>query len=310
MRTVVVGAGAMGSVYGGMFAEAGHEVTFLEVNSLVVDAINEHGLRIRRGDGDVDTYPLRATSNPVDLGAVDLALFQVKGFATVSAARLLSPVVGDGTVLMTLQNGLGNEQALREQYPSNPLLIGMSVHSVTTIGPGEYHHTGIRETHIGPSRDEWFDIARNVVSELSSSGYEFRLETADDIHHQVFAKWVLNCGSLPVLSMTGLETRAINDHEIVLGLCDRITREACELAAAEGYTLDADERARYNRSLFQSAGGKASMLQDIGAGRRTEIDTINGAAVRLAEKHGVPAPLNRAMFALVKGREAAMGVSS
>jgi 2-dehydropantoate 2-reductase len=299
----------MGSVYGAMFAESGHDVTFLEINPAVVEAINQEGLRIKRADGEVNTYRTPATSDPASLGNIDIVLFQVKGFATASAADLVGPYVAEETTIMTLQNGLGNEHVLRERFQANPLLIGTSVHSVTTVSPGFYHHTGMRETHVGPAEDQWFEIARDVVSDLSTSGYEFLLEEAFDIHEQVYAKWVLNCGSLPVLSMTGLETNAVNDHEVVLEVCDQITREACELSAAEGYSLDADERVAYNRSLFSTAGGKCSMLQDIEAGRRTEIDTINGAAIRLSDKHGIAAPLNRALYALVKGREAAMAVA-
>ncbi len=91
-------------------------------------------------------------------------------------------------------------------------------------------------------------------------------------------------------------------------MIDGLTREACALAAGEGTQLDADERVAFNRELFRTAGGKASMLQDIEANRRTEIETINGAAVRLADKQHRSAPLNRAVYALVKGREAAMGL--
>ena len=109
--------------------------------------------------------------------------------------------------------------------------------------------------------------------------------------------------------LTGLATDQVAHHEVVLRLCDALTREACELAALEGVELDADERVAFDRELFRTAGGKASMLQDIEAGRRTEIDTISGAAVRIADRHGHPAPLNRAMLALVKGREAAMGIA-
>jgi 2-dehydropantoate 2-reductase len=98
----------------------------------------------------------------------------------------------------------------------------------------------------------------------------------------------------------------MSTNETVLQIVDALTREACEAARAEGTQLDAEERAAFNRDLFRTAGGKASMLQDIEAGRRTEIDTINGAAVRLADKHGLVLPLNRAVYALVKGREAAM----
>lgn len=304
----MVGAGAMGSVYGAMFHDAGHNVTFLEINPEVVAALNEHGLRITRRDGSTDEYAIGATSDPSNLEQADLILFQVKGYATSDAAELVRPLVGSKTILTTLQNGLGNEDVLSNAFPDNPLLLGISVHSVMTIAPGQYHHTGVRETHIGPSLDDWEEQASAVANDLLQSGYDFELGSAAEIHKQVFAKWVLNCGSLPVASLTGLAAEEIKDADTVLRVCDEVTREACLVAAAEGFVLDPEERAAYNRSLFRTAGGKASMLQDIEAGRRTEIDTINGAAIRLGEKHGIPVPLNQTMVALVKGREFAMGI--
>jgi 2-dehydropantoate 2-reductase len=308
MRVGVVGAGAMGSVFGAMYAAAGNDVFFVDVNEAIVDAINADGLVITRRDGAVDTYRIAAVSNPIGLPPADLILFQVKGYATATAARLVRPVVTNSTTILTLQNGLGNEETLREAFIDSPLLIGMSVHSVTMTSPGRYHHTGVRASYLGPSEERWFDRAQDAVDALHGSGYEVHVEHAAEIHREIYAKWVLNCGSLPVFAVTGLETSAVNGNETVLSVIDGLTREACDLAAAAGYALDADERVAYNRGLFQTAGGKASMLQDIEAGRRTEIDTINGAAVMLSDRFGIAAPLNRALFALVKGRQAAMGV--
>jgi 2-dehydropantoate 2-reductase len=311
MKVVVIGAGAMGSLYGSFFHDAGNEVVFVDVNPAIVEAINAEGAVITRRDGRVDTYRIPATSDPASLGSVmDLALFQVKGFATAAAAELARPVVGPGTIVLTLQNGLGNEDVLRAAYPDNPLLIGISVHSVAMTAPGRYLHSGTRMTALGPSREGSYPLAEHVAEALEGSGFDVRVEHEADIRREVYAKWVINCGSLPTLAVTGLSTDAVNDHEPVLRLIDALTAEACDLAALEGVQLDAAERAAYNRGLFQTAGGKASMLQDVESGRRTEIDSISGAAVRLADRHGHPAPLNRALLALVKGREAAMGVTS
>lgn len=311
MKVAVVGAGAMGSLYGSMFHDAGNDVRFVDVNQAIVDAINADGAVITRRDGKVDTYRIPATSAPTSAdGVVDLVLFQVKGFATAAATGTVRSIVGPETIILSLQNGLGNEDVLRAAYPANPLLLGISVHSVAMTAPGRYLHTGTRSTSLGPSREEWYPLAERVVGALERSGYETHLEHEADIRREIFAKWVLNCGSLPTFAITGLATDVVNQHEIVLQVADALTREACELAALEGVVLDPDERTAFNRGLFASAGGKASMLQDVEAGRRTEIDTISGAAVRLADKHGHPAPLNRTLFALVKGREAAMGVPS
>jgi 2-dehydropantoate 2-reductase len=307
----VVGAGAMGSIYGAMLHDAGNGVAFLETNPAVVNAIATDGLRITRRDGRVDAYHVPVTSEPGGLaGPADLVLFQVKGFATAAAAEYARPVIGPGTAILTLQNGLGNEETLRAAFPDNPVLIGVSVHSVAVTAPGRYSHTGVRDTHLGPSDEALYPVAERIVAAFDGCGYEMRLEHEAGVRREIYGKWVLNCGSLPTAALTGLSTDAIGRTEAVLRHCDALTREACELAALEGVHLDVEERVRFDRELFRTAGGKASMLQDIEAGRRTEIDTINGAAVRIADKHGHPAPLSRAMVALVKGREAAMGIAS
>lgn len=309
MRVVVVGAGAMGALYGTFFHQAGEEVWFLEANPATVAAIRKDGVVMTRRDGTVDAYPLRAASAAAEIpGPADLVLFQVKGFATGAAAEAVEPLVGPETILLTLQNGLGNEERMRAVFPQGRILVGMSVHTCAQKEPGRYYHSGTRETYLGPTAPALDGAAAQVAASLNRSGYEAVLMSESEIRREVYAKWVLNCGSLPVLSITGLPTERINGREDVLTLCDAITREACALAALEGYALDADERCAYNRGLFQTAGGKASMLTDIEALRKTEIDSINGAAVRIAERHGHAAPYNRAMVAMVKGREIALGI--
>jgi 2-dehydropantoate 2-reductase len=311
LKVAVVGAGAMGSIFGAAFQDAGNETRFVEVNPAVVEAINRDGLEITRRDGDVQRYAVPATATPtVADGAVDLLLVQVKGFATAAALELARPIIGPGTIVLTLQNGLGNEEVLRSALPGNPVLIGNSVHSVAVLGPGRVAHTGVRGTYIGPAADRWTAEAGQVVEALEGSGFDVVQLAESQIRLQIWSKFVLNCGSLPTLSLTGLGTADANAHEVVLELNDALVRETCDIARAVGIDLDTEERVAFGRDLIRTAGGKASMLQDMEAGRRTEIDTINGAAVRYAEQHGLPATLNRAMVALVKGREATMGVPS
>jgi 2-dehydropantoate 2-reductase len=311
MKVAVAGAGAMGSIFGAAFYDAGNEVRFVDVNRTVVEAINRDGLEITRRDGTVQRYsiPATATPSPGD-GPVDVLLVQVKGFATAAAVELARPIIGPSTIILTLQNGLGNEEVIRAALPANPVIIGNSVHSVAVLGPGRVAHTGVRGTYIGPAADQWTPQAEQVVKALHGSDFEVVLQTESEIRHQIWSKFVMNCGSLPTLSLTGLATADANGHEVVLQVVDELVRETCAIARGVGIDLDPEERVAFSRDLIRTAGGKASMLQDIENGRRTEIDTINGAAVGLAERAGLPAPLNRAMVALVKGREAAMGVAS
>lgn len=304
MRVVIIGAGAMGSIYGAMFQRTGHMVWMIDQNPAIIDAINAHGLRIKDRDGIEHTYPVRAArdSGAVD-GTADLILFQVKGFATAAAANAVRPLAGPSTVILTLQNGLGNEDVLREVFPRNVLILGVSVHSASMNAPGLYSHTGVRDTYLGPADEKHFHHAETLGLALSASGYEAHAVHEADIRRQIFSKWVLNCGSLPVAALTRLATSDLAVNADALDVAAGLTREACMLAALEGYPLDAEERVAFNQELFRTAGGKASMLQDIENGRRTEIGTINGAAIRLAERHGVEVPLNRTVHGLVRALE-------
>lgn len=309
MRVAVVGAGSMGSLFGAAFQDAGNDTFLVETNERTVSAIRDHGLIVERRDGRIETYSMQVTADPVDIGmTVDLIVVQVKGFATSSAADLIRPIVGPETAILTLQNGLGNEEVLREKFPDNQILIGNSIHSVLAISPGRIHHTGVRPTYLGPAAQAWQSAADRAAQALTGSGFEVHVLAEPEIRVQLWAKFVTNCASLPTSALSGLATAKFNEQESLLRLSDDIVRETCEIARAVGVTVDVEDRVAFNRELFRTSGGKPSMLQDIEARRRTEIDTINGAAVRLAEQHGAPAPLNSAMVALVKAREIALGV--
>ncbi len=304
MNVVVVGAGQMGSIYGAAAHENGHAVWFVDANQAIVDQINTVGLRIDRRDGHSDLYRIQATAEPATLGiTADVILFQTKGWATHDAAVNVRPLVEAKTCLLTLQNGLGNEEVLRGVYPDNPLLIGMSVHTVITVDIAHYSHTGVRNTALGPAHGDDLRTARIVATAFEHEGFPVEVLPEREIRSEQWAKFVLNCGSLPTMALTRLRTDIAKDQALVFEVMDNLTRETCEIARAAGIDLDPDERVAFQHELFRTAGGRASMLGDVLAKRRTEIDTINGAAVMYAERYSVPAPLNKMMVGLVKGLE-------
>jgi len=307
MRIAIAGAGQMGSIYGAAAHRNGHDVTFIDTAAAVVDAINAHGLRIDRQDGSTETFDIRAVSDPSEVGGVvDLVLVFVKGWATADVAVAVRPIVGSATVLVTLQNGLGNEEVLRDAYPQHPIVIGLSVHTVVTREPGWYVHTGVRETQLGPTTDADRPAAELAAAAFAGPAFPVDVLGEHDVRASQWAKFVLNCASLPTAALTRLRTDVLRDEPLPFAVMDDITRETCAIGRAAGYDLDADERIAFQRELFRTAGGRASMLGDVLANRRTEIDSINGAALRYAERFGVRAPLNRVMYNLVKGLERAM----
>lgn len=304
MRVIVAGAGQMGSLYAAAFSENGHETTLFDRNSEMVTAVRTRGLVIDRRDGHSDTYRLSATDDPANLKpGADLVLFMVKGHATRDAAESVRLAADRHSVILTLQNGLGNEEVLRDVFPANELLIGMSVHSVVTLEPGHYHHTGIRETYLGPSGSPSMAAARRVASAMEGPSFPVEVLPEDEIRRHQWGKFVSNCATLPVSALTGLPTDVLKEQPDACALMDDLVRETCRIAKAEGIDLDGDERVAFLHDLLERAGGRASMLGDVLSRRKTEIETINGAALRFAERHGIEAPLNRAMYALVTGLE-------
>jgi 2-dehydropantoate 2-reductase len=303
MRVAIVGAGQMGSIYGAASSQNGHEVWLVDASEATVDEINARGLRITRRDGHIDTYRIPATTDPAAAGVADLVLFMVKGWATEQAAQRVAPMVGPATLILTLQNGLGNEEVLRACFPDNEILIGLSVHTVITLGVAHYSHTGVRDTYLGPSRGTALDGARRAASAFEGPDFGVSVLPEAEVRTEQWAKFVLNCASLPTMGLTRLPTASAVDVAGLFAHMDEVTRETCAIARAAGIDLDTEERVAFQHDLFRTAGGRASMLGDVLSRRRTEIDTINGAAVMYADRHGVAAPLNRALLALVKGLE-------
>lgn len=309
-RLAVLGAGQMGAIYGTAAHENGNDVCFVDADQAVVDRINAHGLRIDRRDGSSDVYRLRAMSTPTSAeGPVDVVLVMVKGWATADAAARVAALVDNNTLILTLQNGLGNEETLRAAFPANEILIGVSVHTVVTVDVAHYSHTGVRETYLGPSRANDVRAAEIVGTLFRRDAFPVHVLPEAAIRREQWGKFVLNCASLPTMALTRLPTADANDVDVVFRHMDDVTRETCAIAQAEGIDLDTEERVAFQHDLFRTAGGRASMLGDILAKKRTEVDTINGAAVKYAAKHGIDAPLNRTLFALIKGLEHSMGLA-
>lgn len=306
MRVAIVGAGAMGSIFAAAFAEAGHDVVVVDADPELVEHVRASGLTITDGAGGARTVRVEITSAPDAGRPAEVAVFLVKGFQTDRAAELVAPLVGPGTILVTVQNGMGNERDLRKAFPGNPVVVGNCIHSATVTGPGAVSHTGVGATYLGPDDDTPPAAAETVAGALAGSGFEVHVLDHSEIVHQRWAKLVMNCATLPVGALSGLDTESLGRCEPLLPLMDDLVRESCVVASAEGVELDPDERIAFSRGLLRTAGGRGSMSQDLIRGRRTEIDTINGAVVAAARRHDIDAVLNQTMVSLVHGRETAL----
>jgi len=298
----------MGGIVGAALAEGGADVSMVDVSQAIVDRIKADGIVVKRGGGE-RRVPLAATTDPGELGEVDLLLFFVKCYQTESAAQMAAPLVGARTLVVTLQNGWGNGDVLARHFSPERLIIGVTYHSGTTESPGVVLHTNAKDvpTLVGPYQGSDTANADRLAAAVAAGG--LGVEATADIRSEIWKKLVLNSSALPTSALTGLTAGALGTHEQMTGVVAGLARETIAVGQAQGLKVDEQERLDAIYATLVGAGnGKASMLQDVEGNRRTEIDVINGAVVRAAEEHALDVPLNRAMVALIHGYETAKGL--
>lgn len=301
MRIAVVGAGAMGSIFAARLAQGGHDVALVDVATPLVDRINADGVKVVRGE-EASITRIRATTDPAEIGPVDAAIFFVKCYHTASAAELARPLVGPATTIASLQNGWGNGDVLAAVYPPEQIVVGVTYNSGLVIEPGVVMHPADQPTLVGPFVNGDAARAERLAGALESGGLTATVATP--VRPEIWKKLILNAATLPTAALTGMNAGALAGHAGMRELVAETAREASTVAQALGYPIDAEERVDTILALLERAGPtKASMLQDFEAGRRTEVDVINGAVVDAAATQAVSVPLNRAFVALVKGWE-------
>ena len=305
MKFVIVGgAGAMGGVWASSLSAAGHDVSILDVAKEAIEAINRDGLTIEESNGTSRIYQILATDNADTIGICDAAIFFTKAHHTRSAVDLAMPAIGPDTTVASLQNGWGNTDTLAEVIDPARLAMGVTYHGATVLRPGVILHTlNSGPTFIGPYLDDQpLTRAKTVGDAMNGAGLHTTVSA--NVKTEIWKKLIINAAGLPVAALTRLNSGAMGSDEMILGVCEALIREAVAVAQAKGLEIDGRERVLAIRGLLaKGSTGKASMLQDIDAKRRTEIDVINGAIVREAAALGISVPLHSTMVALIKGLE-------
>lgn len=306
MKIAVLGAGAMGSIFGARFHDAGHDVTLVDVSERLVRKIVADGVTVIDAAGP-RVSRVHATTDPNSIGVVDLLVFFVKCYHTSAAVHTARSVVGDNTVVASLQNGWGNGDLLAAEFGSSKVALGVTYNSGTVREPAVVAHTNQGKTVVGPYDGESLEVARPLVQALEDARLD--VESTLSVKQAIWKKLVLNAATLPTAALTGLTGGELGQPGEMLDLVDAVTREAVAVARSEDVQLDPGAEIETIHAICERVGdGKASMLQDIEAGRRTEVDVITGAIVRSADVHGVEVPCNRSLYALIKGFERAHGL--
>jgi 2-dehydropantoate 2-reductase len=300
---VVGGAGAMGGVWASRLSQAGHEAVIVDVATDALEIINRDGLTIEQSS-ETTVVRLTATNRPYEIGICDAVIFFTKSHQTAAAAQLIKPAVGPDTTVVTLQHGWGNADVLPEHFDPHCIAMGVTYLGATLLAPGRIAFTLTEgATYLGPYLSgASLDRAQAIGDAMAAGGIPTTVTA--DVMTEIWKKLILNSAGLPVSALTRLTSGAMGANESVLQVCEALTIESVAVARARGLAIDAAERTAVIRGLLKRAGpGKASMLQDVEAQRKTEIDVINGAIVREAGALGVDVPLNRTMFTLIQALE-------
>ena len=301
MKIVVLGAGAMGSIFGGHLAEAGEDVILLDVWREHVEAINNKGLHITGVSGD-RYIRVRATTDAKDVGTADLVILAVKAYNTKDAITTYRSIFTPNTILLTIQNGLIDVKMLEQLSGTSRVLVGVTGHGATMLGPGEVYHAGRGKTVIGNPRGGITEEVKHVVEILNRANLE--AEASPDVRGVVWTKLMANIGINPVTALTRLRNGEIVENPETRAIMEMAVREAYEVAKTLKIKLLVDDPIAYVIDIAKkTATNKSSMLQDVERQRPTEIDVINGAVVRIGKQIGVSVTVNEILTNLIKGLE-------
>jgi 2-dehydropantoate 2-reductase len=292
MKVAVMGAGAVGCYYGAMLARAGHEVVLIG-RPAHVEAVNANGLRLETRAFD-EQVRMAASIEPGAVQGADLVLFCVKSTDSESAAAQIGPHLAPGALVLTLQNGVDNDERVRAVLPASNEVAAAVVYVATGMaGPGHVKHNGRGELVIAPSRR-----SEEVARHLAAAGVPTQI--SDNVRGSLWAKLILNCAYNALSAITQLPYGVLVQGMGVSDVIRDVVAECLAVAKAEGVDVPGDTDAAL-RGIAQSMPAQySSTAQDLARGKLSEIDHLNGLVVRRGEALGVPTPANRVLFVLVK----------
>lgn len=301
MRVGIVGAGALGSVFGGLLYEAGTDVVLIRRNREHVNLVREQGLRLDGVSGDRTIRP-KIVVDPAEAGTVDLALVLVKAYDTSGAVSVVERILAPNGVVLTLQNGVGNFEVLDKAFPGKALL-GTTTNGALALEPGRVRHTGVGQTLLGEADGSSSERALQVASVLEKMKAG-PVQVVNNAVGCVWSKLIINAAINAPATLLRVRNGELPATEPGKALIHEVVEECLKVVQARGITLIFDDPETHVVAVCRATAPNInSMLQDIRAGRRTEIDFINAALEREGERLGIPTPVNRTLAQLIQSLE-------
>jgi 2-dehydropantoate 2-reductase len=303
MKIAIVGTGAMGSVYAGLLAGAGHEIWAIDRWQEHVDAIRERGLRVEGASGD-RVVRIRATTDVAEVGEAELVIIATKAMDVEAAAGAARALVGPDTLVLSIQNGLGGPDIAAAVLGEQRVAVGVvGGFGASIVEPGHVHHHAFELVRLGERNGPVTPRIEAVAQVWRAAG--FNVQTYDDVDRLVWEKLICNVSFSGPCAVLGCTIGEVIASPAAWSVASQCGREAFEVAKALDVSLGFDDPFSYVREFgLRIAGARPSMLLDLMAGRHCEIDFINGAIPRAGRELGVEAPFNEVVTALVKALEA------
>ncbi|MDP2044246.1 MAG: 2-dehydropantoate 2-reductase [Candidatus Omnitrophota bacterium] len=302
MKIVVVGPGAMGCLFAAFLSKSKEEIWLLDKNKENAARINENGISLEGVSGAWQGKP-KTTANIQDIGKADLILICVKSFHTKQAVEQIKPLLGQNTKILTLQNGMGNIEAIAELTGEERVIGGVTNEGATLIDIGKIRHAGRGETIIGMIDGKTPVEMRGIREIFNKVGFETKMSR--DIKSLIWSKLIINVGINALTAITGLPNGKLTEFEGTKRILREAVTEAVRIAKRKRIKLIyEDPLAKVEAVCEGTSTNLSSMLQDVLRKKRTEIDFINGVIVRLGQELGISVPTNKLLVDLVKTIEA------
>ena len=300
MKIAVMGTGGVGGYFGGRLAQGENDVHFV-ARGEHLEALRETGLKVKSTLGDFDIMAIPATDNAEHIGEVDVVLFTVKSQDTRDAAEKIKPLLGADTVVLSLQNGVSNEEVLREVLGDAHVLGGVAYIEAFISEPGEItHKSPFARVAFGEFDGSTSERAERLLEAFKAVEVEVELE--DDIRRVIWTKWLFICAFSGVTALTRQPIGRVLEDEDTTALYRQSMEEVAALAEAKGVDLPdniVEERLEFSRNDLDPEM-RSSLLQDLERGRPLELEALSGYASKLGDDLGVETPANDLIYAALK----------
>lgn len=302
MKIAIIGSGAMGSLYGGILAENGHEVHFIDVFKEHVDAINSNGLCIIKNGEERYIKNVKAFVDSSSIGIVDLAIVFVKSTITDIAVEGNKSILGKDTIVLTLQNGLGNIEKINKVVDISQIIVGTSANGASFVEPGKIRHSGHGGTVLGEISGEVTKRIKEIhkIMNLDELG---NAKISQNVMSLIWEKLIVNCGINPLTALTNMKNGELLENRESEEILENIVAEAIIVAEKSNIKLSFDNSNYCKEVCRATSENTSSMLSDVLNNRKTEIMNINGAIVRIGEELGIDTPYNRVLTSLILLKE-------